>query len=55
MNRIWGSNLLINDRGLVKGIIGFFEAKESSSKMFGTAIDKKHPPFPGLAVFFLRL
>ena len=43
-----GLDLLINE-----GIMGFFGAKEQSSKMIGTAIDKKHPPFPGLAVFFL--
>ena len=43
-----GLDLLINE-----GIMGFFGAKEQSLKMIGTAIDKKHPPFPGLAVFFL--
>ena len=27
MDGIWGDDLLITDHGLVKGIIGFFEAK----------------------------
>ena len=48
MDRILGKNLPISEGNLV-----FFEAKELSSKMIGTAVDKKHPPFPGLAVFFL--
>jgi hypothetical protein len=48
MDRIFGKNLPISEDILV-----FFEAKKLSLKMIGAAVDKKHPPFPGLTVFLL--
>ena len=39
----------------IRRFIKIIEYPFNVLKMIGTAIDKKHPPFPGLTVFFLCL